>query len=551
MKQQNMMNCGNRAAAYCRLSKDDDQIGESSSIQTQRDMLTMFIVGQGWKLVDVYIDDGYTGLNTDRPGFQRMLEDIEAGKIDIVVTKDLSRLGRNYVQTGYYIEEFFPKNHVRYIAMNDSVDTTMDYNDIVPFKNILNEFYSRDVSKKIRSAYKVKAQQGVFTGAYAPLGYRKDPNQQGHLIVDEETAWIVRKIFAWAKEGWGAQHIKTQLEAEKIPTPTWWNRQRGLRNYHGRFEREGNVTQEGACVWGLTTIKKLLTQPVYIGAVAGQKNVTKFKVGWLGYRPMDEWVIVEGMHEPIIDRQTWDIVQEKIQSRKRPDQRGEFSIFSGLLKCSTCGKTCTARYNSQRRKVYSCLTYNRYGKNHCTSHVIFGDQLYDAVLQDIREFAAIALEDEEAVVELLTKRSEDADRRSQMEAQRSALVQRKQELDTMMDKLYLDWTNGRLNEDNFNRMSASTQAQQESMKLRISELDEKLSGLEEERDRLLQWTELIKKYAGIQELTAEVMNELVSKIIIHEPETVKGQLVQDIEIHYTFEVDSCKTLSRPRFSPSK
>lgn len=551
MKQQNMINCGNRAAAYCRLSKDDDQIGESSSIQTQRDMLTMYIAQQGWKLVDVYIDDGYTGLNTNRPDFQRMLQDIDEGKIDIVVTKDLSRLGRNYVQTGYYIEEYFPRNHVRYIALNDSVDTTLDNNDIASFKNILNEFYSRDVSKKIRSAYKVKAQQGVFTGSYAHIGYKKDPNKQGHLLVDEETAWIVRKIFDWAKEGWGAQRIKTQLEAEKIPTPTWWNRQRGLRNYHGRFEREGNVTPDGACVWGLTTIKKLLTQPVYIGAIAGQKNITRFKVGWLGYRPMDEWVIVEGMHEPIIDRQTWDIVQEKIKSRKRPDDRGEFSIFSGLLKCSTCGKTCTARYNSQRRKVYSCLTYNRYGKNHCTSHAIFGDQLYDAVLQDIREFAAIALEDEDAVVELLSKRSADNDLRTQMKSQHTVLMQRKQELDTMMDRLYLDWTNGRLSEDNFNRMSANTQSQQEELKRQISELEEKLVGADEEQDRLYQWAELVKKYAGIQELTAEVMNELISKIVIYEPEEVHGQLVQDIEIHYTFEVDSCKTITRPRFSPSK
>lgn len=536
---------GIRTAAYCRLSKDDEQIGESASIQTQRDMLTYYISQKGWSLVDVYIDDGYTGLNTNRPSFQRMLRDIEAGKIDIVITKDLSRLGRNYVQTGFYIEEYFPKHHVRYIALNDSVDTTMDNNDIAPFKNILNEFYSRDVSKKIRSARQIKAHQGVFSASYAPLGYKKDPDQHGHLIVDEETAWIVRKIFAWAKDGWGAQRIKTQLGKEKIPTPTWWNRERGLRNYYGRFEQ---TDDSDIYTWNLTTIKKMLTQPAYIGAVANQKNISKFKVGWLGYRPMDEWVIVEGMHEPIIDRQTWDIVQEKIQSRKRPDSGGSFSIFSGLVKCAACGKTCTARYNSQHRRVYSCITYNRYGKTHCSAHSIFYDQLYDAVLKDIQECAALALADEDAAVAALNEKSTESDVDVVVSAKLSAAEHRKQELDGMVDKLYQDWMSGRLNESNFNRMMSSTQSEQALLKNQIAEYRATLNQTSEKQANVQQWVQMVRCYAGLQKLDAKMLNELVSKIIVHDPVLLDGKLVQNVDIHYTFEVSTNMTVSRPKIA---
>ena len=534
---------GIRTAAYCRLSKDDEQIGESASIQTQRDMILYHIRQNGWSLVDVYIDDGYTGLNTNRPSFQRMLRDIEAGKIDIVVTKDLSRLGRNYVQTGFYIEEYFPKNHVRYIALNDSVDTTLDNNDIAPFKNILNEFYSRDVSKKIRSARQIKAHQGVFSASYAPLGYKKDPDQHGHLIVDEETAWIVRKIFAWAKEGWGAQRIKTQLGKEHIPTPTWWNRERGLRNYYGRFEQDDG---SDIYTWNLTTIKKILTQPAYIGAVANQKNVTKFKIGWMGYRPMDEWVIVEGMHEPIIDRQTWDIVQEKINSRKRPDGNGNFSIFSGLVHCADCGKTLTVRYNSQRRKLFSCLTYNRYGKSHCTSHSIFYDQLYDAVLKDIQDCAALALADENAAVAALCEKFSQSGTDFMVSAKLSAAEKRKQELDTMMDRLYQDWMGGRLNENNFNRMLTNTQSEQETLDQQIAEYREMLSETSEKQVNIQHWVEMVRRYAGIQELDAQVLNELVSNIVVHNPELIDGELVQNVDIHYTFEVETNLMVSRPK-----
>ena len=227
-----------RAAIYCRLSKDDDLDGESASIANQRDMLESYCEKQGWEVVAVYQDDGYTGLNMERPDLKRMLKAIERRQINLVITKDLSRLGRNYLQTGTLIEDFFPRHGVRYIAMNDGIDTMRDSNDIAPFKNILNEMYSKDISKKVHSSYLLKAQQGQFTGCVAPFGYRKDPEDKNHLLVDEETAPIVRQIFLWALEGHGPNFIRRRLEEQKVPCPTWWNRERGFRNVRTKWEKK-------------------------------------------------------------------------------------------------------------------------------------------------------------------------------------------------------------------------------------------------------------------------------------------------------------------------
>jgi len=283
-----------KAAIYCRLSKDDEQKGESASIQNQKELLENYVKSKGWSIYDVYIDDGYTGLNTNRPSFQRLINDIENKKVDIVITKDLSRLGRNYLQTGYYTENFFPKNNVRYIALNDGVDTFQENNEIVPFKNVLNEFYSRDVSKKMKSAYMTRARQGKFIGCLAPIGYRKDNDNPHKLVIDDETSWIVEKIFDLAFSGYGVQAIRRRLFEEKIPTPTWWNRKKGLRNKKTKLEM---TVDGGEYWWDCTTLKEIIENPVYIGHIASQKVNYKFKVGWLSDKPKEEWIIVENTHE--------------------------------------------------------------------------------------------------------------------------------------------------------------------------------------------------------------------------------------------------------------
>ncbi|HJB58631.1 MAG TPA: recombinase family protein, partial [Candidatus Faecalibacterium faecipullorum] len=369
-----------RAAVYCRLSKDDDLQGESASIANQRAMLETYCEQQGWEVVEVYQDDGYTGLNMERPALQRMLKAVERKQVNIVVTKDLSRLGRNYLQTGFLIEDFFPRHGVRYIAMNDGIDTMRESNDVAPFKNILNEMYSKDISKKVHSSYLLKAQKGQFTGCLAPFGYRKDPENKNHLLIDEETALIVRQIFAWALEGHGPNFIRRRLEEQRIPCPTWWNRQRGLRDTFTKWEKAD--PENGRYIWDFSVIKDILSNPVYTGAIASQKKLYRFKIGTIGDKRPEDWIVVEGRHEALIDRGSFEVVQEKLRARQRPRQNGEVSLFAGLLKCGECGKSLTIRATNAKhpQQIYACKTYNAYGKNHCTQHRVEYDVLYDLVL---------------------------------------------------------------------------------------------------------------------------------------------------------------------------
>ena len=523
-----------RAAIYCRLSKDDDQEGPSASIQNQREMLCRYCDEQGWRVTGIFQDDGWSGLNMDRPDFQRLLAEIEQGRYDVVLTKDLSRLGRNYLQTGQLIEDFFPRHHVRYIALNDAVETDVE-NEITPFRNILNEFYSRDVSKKVHSSYLTKAKSGKFTGCLAPFGYKKDPQDRNLLLIDGDTAWIVRKIFAYAVNGRGPNHIRRRLEDERIPCPAWWNRKKGIRNHVTKFERED--PENGKYIWDFTTIKEILSNPVYIGAIASQKVNYRFKVGWLGDKKPEEWIIVEGMHEPIIDRETFDLVQEKVKSRKRPNAEGKFSLFAGLLKCGQCGSTMRVRFTNQKERIriYTCSKYNRYGVKHCTQHRVDYDVLYDIVLREIRSCARHALADEQGAIEELRESSQTdtAAERSAVERSIGEDSDRLAALDRVVGKLYEDVTTGRISEDNFNRILSNSQQEQETLKSRVALAQERLSQMDKKDEENARWLEMIKEYADIQELDEVTLNRLIQKIVIHEDRDGDA-LRQTVEIFFNF-----------------
>ena len=521
-----------RAAIYCRLSKDDDLQGESASIANQRDMLEQYCEKQGWEVVAVYQDDGFTGLNMERPDLKRMLKAIERRQINLVITKDLSRLGRNYLQTGYLIEDFFPRNGVRYIAMNDGIDTMRENNDIAPFKNILNEMYSKDISKKVHSSYLLKAQKGEFTGCVAPFGYRKDPDNKNHLLVDEETAPTVRQLFAWALEGHGPNFIRRRLEEQKMPCPTWWNRQRGLRNTFTKWEKQD--PEKGRYIWDFTVIKDILTNPVYTGAIASQKKEYRFKIGTIGEKKPEDWIVVEGQHQPIVDRSSFEIVQEKLRSRQRPRQNGEVSLFAGLLKCGECGKALTIRATNAKhpQQIYACKTYNAYGKNHCTQHRVEYDVLYDLVLHKIQECARAALRDEAAVAGRLSDNC-IAEGKAQREALEHALAkdeERVEVLDKMVLRLYEDMVAGRISEANFNLMLDKTQTEQAQLKERITEGRKKLADELQLASDARQWSEAIRAYADITELDAATINRLVKEIVVHE------QIDPDRTRHITIEI---------------
>ena len=523
-----------RAAIYCRLSKDDDLDGESASIANQRDMLEHYCEKQGWEVVAVYQDDGYTGLNMERPDLKRMIKAIERRQVNLVITKDLSRLGRNYLQTGYLIEDFFPRNGVRYIAMNDGIDTLRENNDIAPFKNILNEMYSKDISKKVHSSYLLKAQKGEFTGCVAPFGYRKDPEDKNHLLVDEETAPIVRQIFRWALEGHGPNFIRRRLEEQKVPCPTWWNRERGIRNVRTKWEKQDPVN--GRYMWDFSVIKDILMNPVYAGAIASQKKDYRFKIGTIGEKKPQDWIVVEQRHEPLIDRKSFAIVQDKLKSRQRPRQNGETSLFAGLIKCGECGKSLTIRTTHAKhpQQIYACKTYGAFGKTHCSQHRVEYDTLYRLVLNKIRECASAALMDGEAIAGKLTDTCE-AEQKGQREAWERSLAkdeERIEVLEKMVLRLYEDMMAGRISDTNFNLMLGRTQTEQAELRARVEEARKKLSDEAKIESDARQWIDAIQEYADITELDAATLNRLIKEIVVHERIDSDKTRHISIEIHF-------------------
>lgn len=527
---------------YCRLSKDDELQGESASISNQRDMLTNYCNTQGFRIVEVFQDDGFTGLNMDRPGLKNLLTAVEQHRINLVITKDLSRLGRNYLETGRLMESYFPKNGVRYIALNDGIDTAYDSNEIAPFKNILNEMYSKDISKKVHSSYVLHAKQGRFTGVVPPFGYIKDPETKGHLLVDGETAWIVKKLFDYALEGKGSNYIRRRLEMEKIPCPTWWSRQRGYRNHYTKWEQKD--PENGKYMWDFGVIEGILQNPVYYGAIASQKADYRFKVGVIRKKNADEWIIVEGMHEPIIDRRTFDIVQEKIRKRQHPRQDGEdsFSLFAGLIKCGECGKALTIRKTNAiyPKDIYSCVTYNRFGKRHCTQHRVDYDELYGIVLGRIRSLAREALADRDGMEGRLADSYAERVRaeREKQEKKLAKAKSRMEVLDRMIAKLYEDLAEGRITEANFEKLLANAQDEQQKLDRQIAlanaQQEEAGQGEKAAEDEVAEWLAHISEYADLMELDSATLNRLVSKIVVHEEMDEKKNRNITIEIHFNF-----------------
>lgn len=524
-----------RAAIYCRLSKDDEKVGESESIQNQRTMLEQYCEQQNFEVVAVYQDDGYTGLNMNRPDFNRMLKAIERKQIDIVITKDLSRFSRDYIEMGRFIEEYFPKNSIRYIAVNDNVDTIHDNNEIIPFRNLLNQMYSQDVSKKVHSSYLTKAKAGLFTGCIAPFGYMKNPQNKNHLIIDEDTSWIIELIYDYAFDGNGPNYIRRKLEDKQIPCPAWWNRKKGLRNKVTKFERED--PEKGRFIWDFTTIKEILYNPVYIGSIASQKQVYKFKTGWIKDKKPDEWILVENMHEPIISKEMFEQVQEKVKMRKRPDAFGNYSIFAGLVKCGECGYSMNIRRANQKgkTKIYTCAKYNKFGVSHCSQHRIKYDVLYNLVLEQIRGYAYRAFENEEEVISTLNARSQ-----KDFEYERTfitkAITQDKNRLinlNKLSDKLYNDLLDDRISTENFNIVMEKSQTEIKYINSHIEYNQSKLTTQSKEQEDNSHWLELIKEYADIKELDVTILHKLIKKIVIYE-NMDENVIRQTVEIHFNF-----------------
>ena len=523
-------------ALYLRLSRDDELQGESGSIQTQRMMLRQYAAEHGLTVVDEYIDDGWSGTNFERPSFQRMIDDIEDGKINCVVTKDLSRLGRNYILTGQYTEIYFPSKGVRYIAINDNVDTINGESELAPFLNILNEMHARQTSKKVKAAMHTRFANGAHYGAYAPLGYVKDPDKKGHLLIDPETRWIVEKIFDLAVHGRGAASITRILVEEKVPTPGWLNYER-----YGTFANiYAGAPAEKAYAWTIAQVKSILKEETYIGhSIHNKQSNISFKNKKKVRKPQEEWYRVENTHEAIISEEVFQKVQELIASRRRKRRNGTTQIFAGLIKCADCGWSLAYGENKQNKNPYGYYhcSKNGQGLRQCSMHYIRYDVLYAYVLARLQYWSMLAQKDEDKLLKRLLNAS-DRERNSAKTTQAAELknaAQRKAEVAEQFAKMSEAWSAGRITEYNFNMLSEKYQNEQKELETKIRQLHETMEAAVQTAADAEKWIALMKQYVNPVELTAELLNTLIEKITVHE--AVKGEdgsREQEVEIYYRF-----------------
>lgn len=526
-------------ALYCRLSQDDGNVGDSMSIQSQKAILEKYARDMGKAAYAFYVDDGYSGTNFQRPSFQRMIADIEDGKIDTVITKDLSRLGRNYLESGAYIEVFFPQRHVRYIAVNDGVDSEQSGGlDITPFKNILNEFYSRDISKKVKSGKHIRALEGKFMGTTAPFGYRKDPQDKNHLIVDEATAPTVRLIYSLALEGYGTNRIGKVLYERKIPKPSYYKQE--------FFSQHDSGSEDYWYDWKQEVITRILRNPVYKGGMyVHSTSKPTFKCRGRGYIRRADREVLEDMHEAVVTKAVWQTANDIIDrhTKVKPCTSGYENIFRGLLKCPDCGQTLlihTDNRNPDRdlldKTYYQCTTYRKKGANFCTAHRISAGDIENAIKADIDRHAVKAMKDKEKFINnvLLSMNESNAERSEKVKAEIEKLKKRNAELDQMYIRLYEDYSGGKLSEKKFTMMSAHYEQEQDANEEKLSELERQNKAKSAAVTNAEQFTESLAQCAGMKKLTATVLNTLIEKIEVHNPVMVNGEKEQKLTVYYKF-----------------
>lgn len=529
-------NKGYNCALYCRLSRDDKNgNSESMSIQSQRDMLTAYAEEKGYNIVGAYVDDGYTGTNFDRPNWKRMIEDIEKGKINMVITKDLSRLGRNYVITGQYTDFYFPEHGVRYIAITDGYDSHHEDNDIAPFKNILNEMYAKDISKKVRSARKVAAKQGKFMGSKPPYGYLRSATDRHRLVIDDNVAYIIRRIFAMFADGDSARNIGSILNREKVDTPN---------EYYFKQIGRSNPYPTKKAAWGSATVMSILRSQVYIGnIVQGKQKTASHKLKKRIRIDEKDWVIAEDMHEALIDSDTWNRVQERIGANKpvrvRINSKSEVSLFSGLVRCADCGGLMAYNVKTSHGKkyyVYRCTTYANNGSDTCTVHTTHESMLEEIILNDIKAYSKLVFSDESTLIDRLMKANAT-------HQQKSAGVLKNQIADTRKKIIYIDNllmnlfeknVNGDVSDLIFKNMSAKYEAEQSELRVKLERLEFDLSECESNANDVDKWVSRIKDCINIETLNRGILVELIDSITVSETYKIDNERWQDVTIKYKF-----------------
>ena len=524
------------AAIYMRLSRDDESYGDSVSIETQRKLLRQYVAENHISVYDEYVDDGFSGTSFDRPDFQRMIADVDSGKVNCIIVKDLSRFGREYIQTGFYLEIDFPSRGVRFIAVNDNEDTENGLSDFAPFKSLFNDFYAKDTSRKIKAAFEAKYRAGENITTFAPLGYRKDPDQKNHLIVDENTRWIVERMFEMAASGYGAYRICHVFFDEKVPTPAWLHHEQD-----GSF---GNIfdgqPEDKRYNWTVPMVKKILSDQLYLGhTVHGRQAKISYKSKKRIEQPKEKWVVVENTHEPIISANLFNRVQQQIERRHRQSKGGTTQIFSGLLRCADCGWIESYGINRSHKTPTAYYRCRKYAERQeaCTPHYVRYDVLYAYVLSRLQYWINAVQRDEKTILEqLLTAANSDhtaANNRAAMELKNAE--KRLKKLDDMLIRLYEDRQSETITERNFLLLSQKYQQEQEELTAKMQTLTAQLTEAKQQTDNVEKWVETVKQYSSPTELTAELLNALVEKIVIHEAVKRPGKIRdQKIEIFYRF-----------------
>ena len=518
-------------ALYCRLSQDDMLQGESNSITNQKAILKKYAEDNGFSNPVYYVDDGVSGTTFERDGFKAMMADVEAGKAGTIITKDLSRLGRDYLKTGEYIEIIFPDYDVRYIAINDNVDTLKSENELMDFKNIFNDWYARDTSKKIRAVFKAKGQSGKHLSN--PIyGYKHSETDKNLWVIDDEAAEVVRKIFHLCIDGYGPTQIARILTEQGIPTPTAYALSQGRDNGHKNAKLHR---------WGNETIAHILEKAEYCGhTVNFRTHVKSYKNKKRVDNPKEDWLIFENTHEAIITQQEFDLVQELRKNKRRPTKHEEVNPFSGICYCADCGKKlylCRATTMTADQEHLKCGTYAK-DKNGCTIHFVRTIVLKEIILGELNKMVAFVKDNEDEFVQMAMDNSVQK-QSSELSKSRKKLKESEKriaELDRLFTRLYEDNVSGKISDERFSIMSAGYEDEQKKLRATVAELTDFIETAEQKSADVTAFISVVQKYERITELTPEIMHELIEKIVVHAPDKSSGHRTQQIDIYYRFDV---------------
>ena len=521
---------GDETALYTRLSRDDELQGESNSIKTQKALLIQYAESKGYKNIRVYVDDGYSGTNFNRPDFKRMMERVEAGLVKRIIVKDMSRFGRNYLQVGYYTEVILPDLDVQFIAVNDNVDSeNIADNDFTPFRNIMNEWYAKDISKKMKSAIRTKGNSGKHTNPLPPYGYKKDPEDKNHWLIDEEAATVVKEIFSLCMQGYGPTQISRILTDKGIDTPKIHAKKMGRK-----VTIRPNEMPEA---WADQTVAAILGYQEYLGWTVNFKTKKKsFKSKKVVLLPSEEWKIFQGTQDPIIDEETFWAVQKIREGKQRLDSLGEPSAFSGMLYCGDCGHKLYLRRqrNPKQKDYFVCSVYRKKRKYCCTAHYIKLEDVEKVVLQDLKEVTQYAREDQQGFLESVKKRSvKDLERlQYDNQAELDKTLRRMEEIDTIIQKLYEDNVAGKITDERFEKLTAAYEAEQKQLQKKATQLKSGITEIKDESESVEKFLGLAHKYTEISEINAEILRTFIEKIIVYEAEEIDGERRQQIKIIY-------------------